>query len=71
MSRLDHANMSREPGPECYCGAELKQVPLPPDLKAVSGQEFIWLHAETGDTRCYPDEEGGATATPLTEMVAP
>ena len=44
-----------EPGPECVCGAELKHVPLPPDLQALSGQELLLVHVETGDTRCYPD----------------
>lgn len=43
------------PGPECYCGAELKRVPLPADLAALSGGAFIWVHVENGDTRCYPE----------------
>ena len=44
-----------DPGPECICGAELREVPLPPDLAALSGRDKLLVHAESGDTRCYPD----------------
>jgi hypothetical protein len=58
-----------EPGPECVCGSELKPVPLPSDLAVISGQESIWVHAETGDTRCYPESDDpevlAATGEPL------
>lgn len=68
MSRLDYAGMTREPGPECFCAAELKKTPLPPDLAALSGRSFIWTHVTTGDTRCYPDsantEDRAITAEP-------
>lgn len=54
-----------EPGPECYCGSELKRVPLPSDLVLLSGGvKHIWVHVHNGDTRCYPDEGGGCTAEP-------
>jgi hypothetical protein len=65
MSRLDHAAMAREPGPECVCGAELKQVPLPADIAALAGVPAIWVHAESGDTRCYPDQDDLCLAEPL------
>lgn len=57
------------PGPECMCGAELRKVPLPADLAALSGQGSIWTHVVTSDTRCYPDaadaESRAVTAEPL------
>jgi hypothetical protein len=54
---------------ECYCGAELRQVPLPADLAVLSGQQAIWVHAGNGDTRCYPEspEDAAATAEPINE----
>ena len=54
-----------EPGPECYCGSELKKVTLPADLAQLSGRKFIWVHVETGDTECYPGEADPGTAVPL------
>jgi hypothetical protein len=58
-----------KPGPECFCAAELKKVPLPADLAALAGRKSIWVHAETADTRCYPDSDSpgelAATAEPL------
>jgi hypothetical protein len=58
----------REPGPECFCGSELQQVPLPDDLRALSGRDFIWTHVHNGDTRCYPEsanpEDAAATGEP-------
>ncbi len=71
MSRLE--NTTAPPGPECSCGAELRAVPLPASLAAVAGLAFmgrvaLWVHAVTGDTRCYPDsanaEDAAATAAP-------
>ena len=57
------------PAAECCCGAELRQVPLPADLAALSGRKAIWVHAGTGDTRCYPEssspEDAAATAEPI------
>jgi hypothetical protein len=67
MSRAPTAHP--KPGPECVCSAELKRVPLPADLATISGQESIWVHAETGDTRCYPESDNpevrAATGEPL------
>jgi hypothetical protein len=68
MSRLDNHDPS-PPGPECVCGAELKQVPLPPDVAELAGQETIYVHVATGDTRCYPEarspEDRAMTGEPL------
>lgn len=61
MSRAP--DVSQPPGPECFCGAELREVPLPADLAALSGQETIFVHAGSGDTRCYPDDPA-CTAEP-------
>ena len=44
-----------KPGPECVCGYEVKEVPLPPDMQALSGKTTLLIHVESGDTRCYPD----------------
>ena len=44
-----------EPGPECYCGSEIKAVPLPAELQALSGKDKIWVHLHNSDTRCYPE----------------
>jgi hypothetical protein len=58
-----------EPGPECVCGSELRALALPADLAAISGQLTVWVHVETGDTRCYPEstdpEVLAATGEPL------
>ena len=55
-------------GPECFCGSELKAVPLPDDIRAIAGHPFIWVHVHNGDTRCYPEsmnaEERAATGEP-------
>jgi hypothetical protein len=69
MSRLpEEARTLSAPGPECYCGAELRSVPLSPDLAALSGEKILWVHVATGDTRCYPEssspEDAAATAEP-------
>jgi hypothetical protein len=64
------ARTSAEPGPECYCGEELKEVPLPGDLAELSGRKMIWAHVHSGDTRCYPDEDEKATAEPAEDLVA-
>jgi hypothetical protein len=54
--------------PECCCGAELRTLLLPAELAAVFDTQAIWVHAETGDTRCYPEssspEDAAATAEP-------
>lgn len=55
MSRLDYRAMTAEPGPECVCGSELREVPLPPGIAALAGQQTILVHVHNGDTRCYPD----------------
>ena len=66
MSRLpDAARTLAEPGPECFCGAEIKPVILPDDLQALSGRTHIWVHSESGDTLCYPGEYDNATAEPV------
>jgi len=56
-----------KPGSECCCGGELKEVPLPRDLQALSGKTSLLVHVESGDTRCYPDspEDQAATAEPI------
>jgi hypothetical protein len=63
MSHLP--DTSRAPGPECYCGSELKAVPVPEKLKGLAGYEAIWVHVHNGDTRCYPGSAhpDDATAT--------
>jgi hypothetical protein len=65
VSRLDYAAMTREPGPECVCGSELRKTPLPADLAGLSGQATIYVHVHSGDTRCYPGEDDKCTAEPL------
>jgi hypothetical protein len=67
MSRLNRP-LETKPGPECFCGAELKSVRLPADLAVLSGRTTIWVHTETGDTRCYPNsanpKDAAATGEP-------
>ena len=57
------------PDPECSCGAGLLRVPLPAGLAGVFDTEAVWVHAGTGDTRCYPEspspEGAAATAEPV------
>jgi hypothetical protein len=48
-----------EPGPECFCGSELKSVPLPADLRALADRDSIWIHVHNGDTRCYAEAAEG------------
>lgn len=68
MSRIDRRSLTTEPGPECFCGSEIRKVPLPADLAALSGRKSIWVHPHNGDTRCYPEsaspEDAAATAAP-------
>jgi hypothetical protein len=49
-------------GAECFCGERIRQVRLPHDIAAVSGRKFIWVHAGTGDTKCYPESGEAAAA---------
>lgn len=53
---------------ECYCGSELKLIPLPERLRLLSGENHIYVHIHNGDTRCYPDsrnaEDAKATGEP-------
>jgi len=49
-------------GPECFCGSELKGVPLPEDLASLAGRDFIWVHVHNGDTLCYPGEDNTCLA---------
>lgn len=61
---LAHGGTGEEPGPECVCGAELREIPLPEDVALASGMEGILVHVESGDTRCYPDaKDDSAKAT--------
>jgi hypothetical protein len=64
VSRLPRP-LAAEPGPECFCGSELKIVPLPADLAALAGRKTIYVHVHSGDTRCYPDEDEVATGEPI------
>jgi hypothetical protein len=67
MSRLP-LPLTSEPGPECYCGSELRKVPLPVDIAPMAGVTSIWVHVYNGDTRCYPEssnpEDAAATGEP-------
>jgi hypothetical protein len=67
MSRLP-AILTAEPGPECFCGSELKAVSLPADLAVTAASKRIWVHVHNGDTRCYPEapsaDDRAATAEP-------
>ena len=66
MSRLpSEARTLTKPGPECYCGSELRAVTLPADLAQLSGCKSIWVHVHNGDTECYPGEADPGTAVPL------
>ena len=65
MSRLDYVAMTAEPGPECACGSELREVRLPADLIELSGRTTILTHVESGDTQCYPGADDTCTAEPL------
>ena len=40
---------------ECSCGYMCRKILLPDDLRELSGWHHIWVHDESGDTRCYPD----------------
>jgi hypothetical protein len=69
VTRATASDQWKVPGPECCCGAELRRVPLPAELAEVFDMEAIWVHAGTGDTRCYPEssspEDAAATAEPV------
>jgi hypothetical protein len=41
---------------ECVCGRPVKRVLLPEGLRRLTGQEYLLVHADGGDTRCYPDD---------------
>ena len=68
MGQIDRRSLSAEPGPECYCGSELREVPLPADLAALATRKTIWVHVHNSDTRCYPEsanpEDAAATGEP-------
>lgn len=52
----------------CVCGFEVKRNPLPPDLQRLSGRDFIYVHVESGDTRCYPESLNEADAEATVEI---
>lgn len=40
----------------CCCDADITFKVLPTDLREASGQFGLWVHDETGDWFCYPDD---------------
>lgn len=52
---------------ECHCGASIRQIHLPDDLRHLSGKSSIWVHVDGGDTRCYPEhpDDHALVATPI------
>ena len=58
-----------EPGPECVCGYEVKEVDLPPELQALAGRKTILVHVESGDTHCYPDAGNPADRRATAEIL--
>lgn len=54
---------------ECCCGGPIREVVLPLDIAKLSDRRTIWVHTESGDTRCYPGSPLDAlcTAEPIHE----
>lgn len=65
MSRLPDTHSA--PGPECFCGAALKSVQLPPDLADFYDRPALWVHEISGDTACYPDSTNPEDAAAVGE----
>lgn len=43
---------------DCVCGALIRKVWLPLELVGPNkGELFLWVHANTNDTLCYPDDQ--------------
>lgn len=40
----------------CFCGVGIVEIPLPEQLHGLVDQDTVWIHLDTRDNRCYPEE---------------
>ena len=49
----------------CYCGESSVEIPLPEPLKGFVEGDAIWIHIDSRNNLCYPDDRAHPSSRKL------